>query len=72
MVTSMIGAWATSMPVRGSRIIAGENFIVSRPMFAKFVIVVSSIVVQFTDRQGLIHSVFATMGYVSTGKQRDM
>lgn len=37
MVTSMIGAWATSMPLRGSRIIAGENFILSRPMFAKFV-----------------------------------
>ncbi len=37
MVTSMIGPWGTNMPIRGSRIIAGENFILSRPLFPKFV-----------------------------------
>lgn len=37
MVTSLIGGWAAQMPIRGSRIIAGENFILTRPMFPKFV-----------------------------------
>lgn len=37
MVTSLIGGWAVQMPIRGSRIIAGENFILTRSMFPKFV-----------------------------------
>ncbi len=37
MVTSLMGGWAANMPIRGSRIIAGENFILTRPLFPKFV-----------------------------------
>lgn len=37
MVTSLIGGWAANMPIRGSRIIMGENFVLPRHLFPKFV-----------------------------------
>lgn len=36
MVTSLMGGWAADMPIRGSRIIAGENFSLTRPFYPKF------------------------------------
>ncbi|MDR2400388.1 MAG: FAD-dependent oxidoreductase [Deferribacteraceae bacterium] len=37
MVTSQMGGWAANMPIRGSKIISGENFTLTRPFFPKFV-----------------------------------
>jgi fumarate reductase flavoprotein subunit len=37
MVTAQMGGWAANMPIRGSKIITGENFALTRPFFPKFV-----------------------------------
>ncbi|QTF10815.1 FAD-dependent oxidoreductase [Brenneria izadpanahii] len=37
LVTTYMGGWAAQMPIRGSRIITGENLNLTRPLYAKMV-----------------------------------
>ncbi|MEC5320870.1 FAD-dependent oxidoreductase [Brenneria populi subsp. brevivirga] len=37
LVTAYMGGWAAQMPIRGSRIITGENLNLTRPLYAKMV-----------------------------------